>query len=211
MRAAREDSGMSQRELALRAGVTRALVGSIEQGRHVPAVDAALRLARALGTSAEALFDDEPARIDVELATGGPARDGAVVRAATVGDRVVVAPLPPDEDPGSWATADGTVEHGALHLFPEGGTGGALILGCDPALRAADALSGGRVVGVSATTGQALDALAAGRCHAALVHGRERHLPKPKAAISRWHVARWRGGIAHPPGPGRPPPQAPLR
>jgi hypothetical protein len=114
-----------------------------------------------------------------------------------VGDQVVVAPLPPDEDAGAWATADGIVEGGTLHLFPEGSVEGALILGCDPALRAADALGGGRVVGMSATTGQALDALAAGRCHAALVHGRERHLPKPRTAVTRWHVARWRVGIAY--------------
>lgn len=198
LRAAREDAGISQRELAERAGVTRAQVGSIEQGRHVPAVDAALRLARALGTTAEALFGSEP-RIEAQLATGGPAADGTVVRAATVGDRVVVTPLPRDEDAGAWAAADGTVEGGTLHLFPEGSVEGALVLGCDPALRAADALGGGRVVGVSATTGQALDALAAGRCHAALVHGRESHLPKPKTAVARWHVARWRVGIAYHP------------
>src|SRR5256885_674722 len=146
LRVAREDAGISQRELARRAGVTRALVGSIEQGRHVPAVDAALRLARALGTTAEALFGAEP-HVEAHLATGGHAADGTVVRAATVGDQVVVAPLPPDEDPGTWATADGTIAAGALELFPEGTTEGALILGCDPALRAADALGGGRVGG----------------------------------------------------------------
>jgi putative molybdopterin biosynthesis protein len=202
LRAAREDAGISQRELAERAGVTRAQVGSIEQGRHVPAVDAALRLARALGTTAEALFGSEP-QIEAQLATGGRAADGTVVRAATVGDRVVVTPLPPDEDAGAWAGADGTVDGGALHLFTEGSAEGALVLGCDPALRAADALGGGRVVGVSATTGQALDALAAGRCHAALVHGRERHLPKPRTAVARWHVARWRVGIAYHPQLGR--------
>jgi transcriptional regulator with XRE-family HTH domain len=202
LRAAREDAGISQRELAERAGVTRAQVGSIEQGRHVPAVDAALRLARALGTTAEALFGAEP-QIEAHLATGGHAADGTVVRAATVGDQVVLAALPPDEDAGAWAAADGTVEQGALHLFPEGSVEGALVLGCDPALRAADALGGGRVVGVSATTGQALDALSAGRCHAALVHGREKHLPKPKIAVARWHVARWRVGIAYHPDLGR--------
>jgi transcriptional regulator with XRE-family HTH domain len=202
LRAAREDAGISQRELAERAGVTRALVGSIEQGRHVPAVDAALRLTRALGTTAEALFGTEP-YIEAHLATGGHAADGTVVRAATVGDQVVVAPLPPEEDAGAWAAADGIVQAGTLQLFPEGTTEGALILGCDPALRAADALGGGRVVGVSATTGQALDALSAGRCHAALVHGREKHLPRPKIAITRWHVARWRVGIAYHPDLGR--------
>jgi len=202
LRAAREQAGYSQRELALRAAVTRALVGSVEQGRHMPAVDAALRLAQALGTSAEALFGAEP-QIETQLATGGHAPNGTVVRAATVGDRVVVAALAAGEDPGAWAAADGTVEGGSLHLFPEGSTEGALILGCDPALRAADALGGGRVVGMSATTGQALDALAAGRCHAALVHGRERRLPRPKTAVTRWHVARWRVGIAYDPELGR--------
>lgn len=202
LRDARQAAGLSQRELALRACVTRALVGSIEQDRHVPAVDAALRLAGALGTTAEALFGTQ-AEIRPETVTGGHAPEGAVVRAATVGDQVVVAPLPAEEDAGAWAAADGTVEAGSLMLFPEGSAEGALVLGCDPALRVADALSGGRVVGVSATTGQALEALAAGRCHAALVHGREKRLPEPATPVTRWHVARWRVGIAYHPELGR--------
>jgi hypothetical protein len=182
--------------------VTRALVGSVEQGRHVPAVDAALRLAAALGTTAEALFGSEP-EIATRVATGHQLADGAVVRAATVGDEVVVAALPADEDVAAWAAADGTIKDGSLVLFPEGSVDGALILGCDPALRVADALSGGRVVGVSATTGEAIDALAAERCHAALVHGRERHLPKAPTEVARWHVARWRVGIAYHPDLGK--------
>jgi transcriptional regulator with XRE-family HTH domain len=202
LRDAREAAGISQRELALRAGVTRALVGSVEQGRHVPAVDAALRLAAALGTTAEALFGAEP-EIATQVVTGGQATDGSVVRAATVGDRVVVAPLTAEEDATGWAAADGTIEAGSLALFPQGSVEGALILGCDPALRVADSLSGGRVVGVSATTGEALEALAEGRCHAALVHGREKRLPDVKVSIARWHVARWRVGVAYHPELGR--------
>jgi molybdate-binding protein len=48
-------------------------------------------------------------------------------------------------------------------------------------------------VAVTATSAQALDALEAGRSHAALVHG-----PRlsPPAGVRRWHFARWRAGVA---------------
>jgi putative transcriptional regulator len=55
--------GMTQQELAERAGVSRQSVISIERGRYRPSVELALRLARALGVSVEDLFelaDEEP-------------------------------------------------------------------------------------------------------------------------------------------------------
>jgi hypothetical protein len=47
--------------LAARAGVSRQLVAAVEAGRNVPAVHAAL--ARALGTSVEALCADRESRV----------------------------------------------------------------------------------------------------------------------------------------------------
>jgi transcriptional regulator with XRE-family HTH domain len=106
LRERRLAAGVSQAELAARAGVSRALVASIEQGRHAPAVGAALRLARALGATVEELFGaSDPARVTLVLDTG--LRRGARVRAARVGGRTVVAPAAPS--PASWGTADGTL------------------------------------------------------------------------------------------------------
>jgi putative transcriptional regulator len=47
---------LTQAELGERAGVTRKSVNAIETGRMVPSVLLALKLARALGVSVEALF-----------------------------------------------------------------------------------------------------------------------------------------------------------
>jgi DNA-binding XRE family transcriptional regulator len=48
LRELREAAGLTQAELAARAGVSRQLVGAVEVGRHLPRVDAALALAAAL-------------------------------------------------------------------------------------------------------------------------------------------------------------------
>ena len=54
---------LTQADLAVLAGVTRRSVNAIETGRMVPSVRLALKLARALGVSADTLFilDDQPA------------------------------------------------------------------------------------------------------------------------------------------------------
>ena len=76
-RAARERAGLSQLDLARAAGLSRAAVGAVETGRHVPGVHAALALARVLGTTAEALFG-EPA-VDVVDVLGRVPADGDAV------------------------------------------------------------------------------------------------------------------------------------
>jgi hypothetical protein len=75
-----------------------------------------------------------------------------------------------------------------------------VVAGCDPVLGVAEGLleraGAARIVGVPATSGQALGALGTGRCHAALVHG---PALEPPAGLRRWHLARWRSGFAtHP-------------
>jgi putative transcriptional regulator len=49
--------GMTQQELAERAGVTRQTIISIEKGRYTPSVALALRLARIFGVPVEELFE----------------------------------------------------------------------------------------------------------------------------------------------------------
>ena len=70
LRALRLQAGLTQGELAARAGVSRQLVAAVEAGRNVPAVDAAVALARALGTTVEELFG-EPRGAAVTAALGG--------------------------------------------------------------------------------------------------------------------------------------------
>jgi len=60
----KEAGGLTQQELADRAGVSRQSIISIEQGRYRPSVELALRLARALACRVEDLFqlaDEEAA------------------------------------------------------------------------------------------------------------------------------------------------------
>lgn len=207
LREARDRLGVSQGELARRAQVSRARVGAIEQGRHVPGVDAALRLAAAVGETVESLFGEASPAAMVAV-FGESLGQGTLVRATRVGERLVVAALSAGRDPVGWGSADGIINAGQLTVLAEGAIAGALVLGCDPALRVADELSASRgaarVVGVSATTGQALAALSEGRCHGALVHGRMGHLPAAPVAVGRWHVARWRVGIGVHPKLGHP-------
>ena len=57
VKAARTRAGLSQPELAIRAGVSQAAVSRIEAGRRSPGSRMLLNLARALGVSVEALID----------------------------------------------------------------------------------------------------------------------------------------------------------
>jgi hypothetical protein len=196
--------------------VSRALVGAVERGRHVPAADAAIRLARALDTSVERLFA-APGGEDPEGAVpvlGGSLPPGALVRTARVGGRVVARVV---DAPAALSTlgaaADGVAAGGRVRLFAGSSPRGAVVAGCDPVLALAEGLLDGageaRIVGVPATSRQALAALDAERCHAALVHGPAETLAPP-AGIRRWHVARWRSGLATHPSLGRPTVEAVL-
>lgn len=56
MQERREALGLSQAELAKMAGVGQHTVSDIETGRHIPRVDVAILIARALMQPVEALF-----------------------------------------------------------------------------------------------------------------------------------------------------------
>jgi putative transcriptional regulator len=56
LREAREARGWTQAELAQRVGVTRKTINTVENGVFVPSTLLALKLARAMGTTVEALF-----------------------------------------------------------------------------------------------------------------------------------------------------------
>jgi len=56
VRERREELGLSQTELARLAGVGQHTVSDIETGRHIPRVDVAILISRALKVPVEALF-----------------------------------------------------------------------------------------------------------------------------------------------------------
>lgn len=199
LRERRHECGLTQAELAERAGVSRQLVAAVEAGRNAPAVDAALGLARALGTTAEELFAARPT--DVVAALGGSLRNGAALRVGRVADQWVAAELPDHGVAGaSWATPDAVVDTGKARLFPGASPAGTVVAGCDPALGVAEAMLDGlgprSLLAISAPTGTALHALRRGTVHAAIVHGPPGGLPDPPIPVVRWHLARWQVGLA---------------
>lgn len=56
LKEARTAAGLTQAELADRAGVSRKTINTVENGIFIPSTVLALSLARALGTTVEALF-----------------------------------------------------------------------------------------------------------------------------------------------------------
>lgn len=194
----RERHGLTQAQLARRAGVSRQLVGAVEAGRQLPRVDAAARLASALDSTVEELLADEPR--GVTGIDGTPLAAGTLVRLGRVGGRLVGAEVAAVGE--GWEVADGVVGGGDVELLP-GAAPGAVVVGCDPALSLADRIvreqRGPRVMAVPASSALAADALAAGRAHAGLVHGAPHDLPHPPVEVRRWRLARWRVGLAAPP------------
>jgi DNA-binding XRE family transcriptional regulator len=179
--------------------VSRQLVAAVEAGRNVPAVDAALHLARALGTSVEELFTEDPARPVAAL--GNDIAPGSAVRVGRVGERLVTAHLADHGVAGAgWARADGVLGADGLRLFAGASVAGLVIAGCDPALgvaeRMLDGLGSRSLLALSAPTGVALAALGEGRVHAAVVHGVQSDLPQPPLSVRRWHLAYWQVGLA---------------
>lgn len=198
LRDRRLECGLTQAELAARAGVSRQLVAAVEAGNNTPAVDAALGIAGALATTVEELFADP--RPVVVPALGGRLRDGLPLRLGRVADQLVAAELADRGIAGaSWAKPDAILETGGLRLFPGANPAGFVIAGCDPALGIAEAMLAGlgprSLLAISAPTGVAVRALKRGRVHGAIVHGVPGELPKPPVPVIRWHLARWQVGL----------------
>ena len=201
LRDRRRECGLTQAELATRAGVSRQLIAAVEAGHNTPAVDAALGLARALGSTVEELFAEHAPAVVVAL--GDRLRDGAAIRVGRVGDQLVAAGLADHGVAGAaWAKPDGVLDADGVRLFPGASPAGCVLAGCDPAFGVAEAMLGGlgsrSLLAISAPTGTALDALRRGAVHAAVVHGRPDELPEPPVPVVRWHLARWQVGLAVP-------------
>lgn len=179
-RGRRQELGLSQAELARRAGLTRQAISAIESGSYIPSTLTALEIARALETTVDRLFVLEPPpggqdRWDIVPAPGGalPAR----VLTAVVRDRRLAYPT---DVPGrsSPLPADGAVDQDGnidLQVRPSLPGRTAVIYGCDPAL---DLLSGHfdglrddlRVIALPAASERALAAVSSGQTHIAGSH-----------------------------------------
>lgn len=196
IRALRLARGLTQVQLAELAQVSRQLVGAVEADRHLPRVDAAVRLAAALSTTVEELLAADTR--EVVGVVEEPA-EGALVRIARVGDRLVCVPAAGSGE--GWATADAQIHDGAVELF-DVERPAVVVAGCDPivglASRLLEAASGPRVMPVATSSATAAAVLAAGRSHAVTVHGPDPHRADGPGEVRRWHIARWRVGLAAP-------------
>jgi hypothetical protein len=176
------------------------LVGAVEAGRHLPRVDAGLALATALGVDVRRLFGSEQSAFDV--VSGLIPQEGSAVRLGWVGERLVTAPARIGSD--GWDVADAVMQGGRAVPFGDVNPG-AVVAGCEPGLETVEHLlrqGGAGAVAVATSSGAALDALFAGRVHAAVVHGPIGSLPIVPPAVVRFRLTGWRVGLAIPPDIG---------
>ncbi len=175
VREARLARGLTQRELARRAGLTRQALGAIETGRYLPNTALALKLARLLGETVEALFREASSPGELEVAVE-EAAEGERVLVARVRDRWVGVPLetsalePVLEGADAIALGEDRVR---LVTDERELESSALLLGCDPALgilASRATRSGARTLFRQMGSRAALDRLAAGAAHVAGSH-----------------------------------------
>lgn len=196
LKALRERKGLSQVELAKRAGVSRQMVGALEAGRHLPRVDAALALAATLGAKVDDLFG--PSLAPVDVISGRQPEEGAVVRIGQVGLRIVCSQA--RVETSGWDIADGVVEQGEVSRLSSLAPG-VVMVGCEPGLEVLERnlREGGRgAMAVGCSNSVAVEALEAGRAHVAVVHATSAAMPLPSITSDRFRLCSWRIGLAAP-------------
>ena len=188
LRRARLASGLTQNELAERAGISRQTLSVLESGRGQPATLIALRLARVLGCRVEELFwlREEGGEIIAELAGPARFREGKFSRAlvGSVASRWVAHPLPRDDAFALTTPADAVfvrsqTDHQTAKLRAlrpiEALEANVLVAGCDPGLsvlagRAQDRWPGLRLCWIMVASDAALKMLGRGHAHIAGAH-----------------------------------------
>ncbi|MCS7256495.1 MAG: substrate-binding domain-containing protein [Thermomicrobium sp.] len=180
VRARRQALGLTQQQLAERAGISRQTLVAIEAGRLTPSVTIALRLARALDCTVEELFAlPAPSLVEATLAGGEPEPPPVPfrVRLARVGPKLVAWPALSEmgeaegvvrERRGERVLAEPLVDPAAMERT-------LVLAGCDPALAVlASHLQRWhrdlRVIWVPTGSRSALRALARGTVHLAGTH-----------------------------------------
>jgi putative molybdopterin biosynthesis protein len=170
----RRNCGLSQRALAEAVGITRQAVSAIESGRMQPSVGIALGLARALRVTVEELFGSrEPAPRVTRSAT------------ATIGGRTIGYAL--EEDHLAIEPGDSPVPN----VFVAGCDLSVGLLSRHAMARSRDV----RVLWLTMTNRAALEALAHGNVHAAVVHGSgSARRPARMADLVRFELATTQAG-----------------
>jgi molybdate-binding protein/DNA-binding XRE family transcriptional regulator len=214
--------GITQSELAARAGISRQALNAVESGVYQPGVQVALKIAQQLGETVERLFGrQETGQLAAAWADENVApRSGSHVALARVGGRLIALDQPAIEV--GLAPAAGVLERAgqgrvavsALRTQEEIDST-LLIAGCDPAVALlADWLrrqhSSVTIVALTKSSRAALSALVKRQVHVAGVHLRDPSsgeynraptleiLGKRKVALVNF--ARWELGIATAPG-----------
>jgi molybdate-binding protein/DNA-binding XRE family transcriptional regulator len=193
LREIREARKLSQVALAAAAQLTRQSIGAIEAGRAMPAVDVALRLAKALDCSVEQLFDTGAQSDVITAEMVGEQLEGRVAM-AQIADRWIAYPLLGD---GLRTSADALAsKHGrntvSLELMRPSAAvrENMVITGCAAALGLlADRLNShggpGRFLWLSRSSTEALGLLSGHKTHVAGVH-----LVDPKTGDANVHDVR---------------------
>ena len=197
---------LTQAELAMRAGISRTAVTAIEGNQLVPSVQAALSLAKALGTTVEVLFGRAVKTPESEVWAIQPKEPTSPCWQAEVSGRMVLYPA---------ATSP------MLTLLPDRHMGGAIsnastqanetlvIAGCDPAAGLLSSLftstTGLRLITLPRSSRQSVEMLRCGLVHLAGLHlstsdDPERNLELIQATLGAGfqtvRLARWQEGIA---------------
>ena len=218
LREIREARKLSQVALAAAAQLTRQSIGAIEAGRATPAVDVALRLAKALDCSVEQLFDAAPQSDVITADMVGEQLEGRVAM-AQIADRWIAYPLLGDglrTSADALATKQGRNTVSVELMRPPASVRENLVItGCASALGLlADRLNShggpGRSLWLSRSSTEALALLSGHKTHVAGVH-----LVDPKTGDANVHdvrrlvrgmstalitFARWEVGLVTRPG-----------
>jgi molybdate-binding protein/DNA-binding XRE family transcriptional regulator len=212
VRARRLAHGWSQDDLATRAGVSRAGIGAIEQGRFVPSAATALALAATFGCRVEDLFSlAHPAAQSPQWAWR-PTQDPCRYWRATVAG--VPRLYPVEAMVLGTVPHDGVFEHAQFREHHSAVPEQTLVIACcDPAaeILARELLQshGIRLLAFQRSSRAALALLSQGLVHAAGVHlvGRNHRSSNTAVAQEELHrgfallrIARWQEGLVSTPG-----------
>lgn len=192
LRQKRQSAGLSQKQLADMAGITRQAVSAVEAHHYSPATSVALQLARVLRCRVEDLFSIKSGGEIIEGELVGALPRGVEklrVQVTQVGDRLFVRPLDGlGELTSLSATADGLIlgrgsdaKHVKVQLFEDRAALGrkVVVAGCDPAMFLAAEHIGKRdkdnLVPCLMGSGMAIGALKRGEVHVAGIHLADDH------------------------------------
>ncbi len=230
LRVRREQRGLTQKSLAVAAGVSRQSLNGIETGKAVPSVTLALRLAHCLGCDVETLFGQGAAE-ELDALLVGPERPTSSAAATSSSAARVIVGFVREQwvahslTPGSFApsqlAADGFIRStraGRVQIeaarSPSDLRDTLLIGGCAPGLSVlVDRLNGARGPGrfrwLTQSNTSALRALSQGHVHLSGVHMAKDSGERLAQSLSRhlptphagvYALATWEAGLVVPQG-----------